>query len=105
MLLRPLSLRLLHPCHIKEVEESLRRLDDNNEGSVRTTGMGLALSAGLVDVGRIQLRHYALSSTSPRWTARAARTIAKLILQLRHPAGDGQLIKGRDNIYHLLVPI
>lgn len=70
---------------------------------VATTALGLRLSAGRVEeVGR-SMHHYTYSRPAEPLTPGAAATVARYILTLRHPGGRGEVVAGRDGIFHLLV--
>lgn len=108
--LRP-ERRLLHPGHVSEIAEILDELTRTepaptwpapraSQVRVGCTSLGCKLSgSGLHG----DVPHYALSSRDGAMTEEAARTLASLILRLRHPSGRDHLLPGNQGVFHLLI--
>lgn len=100
--------QLLQPRHIREVAEILDLLPNNGDASsvdigMRSTSLGVRISASGTTATTDHLYHYALS-----WPGRAllegdARKLALLILQLKHPSVPYELVQGNRGVFHLLV--
>jgi Prolipoprotein diacylglyceryl transferase len=88
--------RLLRPAHVRELAEAAA-LASPARG--RRTSEGVLVTAERV--GPTQL--YALSRTPVGLTPAAAGAIARLLLLLRHPHGDHELVTAGNGVYHLLV--
>jgi hypothetical protein len=103
--------QLLHARHIREVAEVVELASNfcaettAEPASIRTgcTSLGLQISAGNIGNAAGGIRHYAFSYRNGIITEEAARSLAKLILQLKRDSGSSELIKGDRNVFHLLV--
>ena len=109
--------RLLLPRHVEEIAQALdstaTHADSNGGGTqhhVRRTGiaidctsLGVQISTGRIKVAGSSLYHYALSNRMANLTEANARRLAKLIVQLRHPAARSDLVAGKQGVFHLLV--
>ncbi len=107
--------RLLLPRHVEEIAQALdstsNHADSNGGGTGRhspgvaidCTSLGVQISAGRIKVAGSLLYHYALSNQRVGLTETSARALAKLIVQLRHPASRGDLVAGKQGVFHLLV--
>jgi prolipoprotein diacylglyceryl transferase len=107
--------QLLLPRHVDEIAQALDSTSthaDSNGGGTRRhspgiaidcTSLGVQISAGRIKVAGSLLYHYALSNNRSNLTEASARTLAKLIVQLRHPAARSDLVAGRQGVFHLLV--
>jgi hypothetical protein len=107
--------QLLHPRHVKEVAEAFETLaalsqvsesgDDVRAPSVylALTSRGIRISASVVpdSDGRIHL--YALSRRGEVLEEETARTLAALILKLRHPFASCELVRGGGGVFHALM--
>jgi hypothetical protein len=109
--------QLLLPRHVEEIAQALdstaNHADSNGGGTNRhlrragiaidCTSLGIQISAGRIKVAGSLLYHYALSNRKANMTEANARSLAKLIVQLRHPAARSDLVAGRQGVFHLLV--
>lgn len=110
--LRP-ERRLLQPGHVSEIADILDELartepaptwpaPRTSEVRVGCTSLGLKLSGSGIDGLRA---HYALSSRDGVLSEKAARTLAGLILRLRHPSKPNRLVAGNQGVFHLLIEV
>ncbi|HEV3050131.1 MAG TPA: prolipoprotein diacylglyceryl transferase family protein, partial [Longimicrobium sp.] len=106
--------RLLSAAHIREVAEAVDVLDAHGGSAApHSGGRGLVNVAGtsagiLFSTGRNwqpggEVRHYTLSAADGHLRAADARMLADLLLRLRHPGRDGQIVHGREGVFHLIV--
>lgn len=97
--------QLLHPYHLKEIAEVLQRGNGTVRADIRVeqTSLGMQLSCSQIESEHGHFYHYALSSQNGDMTEAMAGALAKLILQIRHRADPGKLIKGNQGVFHLLV--
>jgi Prolipoprotein diacylglyceryltransferase len=113
---REVNYRLLLPRHIEEIAQALdstsNHADGNGAGArhharrgipIDCTSLGVQISAGRIKVAGKFLYHYALSNKTANMTEASARSLARLILQIRHPAGKSNIIPGNRGVFHLLV--
>ena len=111
-----ITYRLLNPGHVKEVAEALERLSgattrlketrqesDQNDILLECTPLGIQISSSKIHSAAGCAFLYGLSSRNETITQEEARTMAGLILQLKHPDRSSELIKGNEGIFHLLV--
>ncbi|HEX6924294.1 MAG TPA: prolipoprotein diacylglyceryl transferase family protein [Longimicrobiaceae bacterium] len=104
--------RLLSPRHIREVAEAVdllaaagaptRTADGATVVNVARTSAGLNISAGAVEETGGVLRHYTLSGNAP-WRRVDADAVGRLLIRLRHPDASGELVPGREGIFHFLI--
>jgi prolipoprotein diacylglyceryltransferase len=109
--------KMLHSQHLKEIAQTLERISGTateidmsskliyRESIIHVgcTSLGIRISASRIKNAVGNTYHYALSSQSSTMTEVSARTLAELILQLKHPQNPSQLIQGHQGVYHLLV--
>jgi hypothetical protein len=99
--------KLLHPDHVREVAEAIENLsrsDRVHEGiPVLRTSLGFQMSARRIGQSGSAIYHYALSNKSGLLSEKKAKTLARLILQLRHPTCSSEVIKGNRGVFHLFV--
>ena len=106
--------RLLSARHIREVAEAVDLLarvgseaaspgDRGRVVNVASTSAGLRISAGRVQEGEGEVRHYTLSAADAALSAADARVLADLLLQLRHQGEPGEVVQGHEGVFHLLV--
>ncbi len=101
--------RLLHARHIKEVAEAIDNLslslaNPANTIQMATTSSGVQLSVGQLEQGGKFFRHYTLSGQDDMLAGTSAKTLAGLIIQLRHPDSSGEIIEGRQQgVFHLVL--
>ena len=105
------------PRHVKEIAEAVQRVAHSYAGTavsaesntnlqnipVACTSLGIRLSTQKVRNETDNIRHFAISSQKEMMTDRTATKLADLILKLRYPAGSGELIKGNQGVFHLLI--
>jgi hypothetical protein len=106
---------LLHPGHVREVAGALGFFTVARENAapdggissphvrIRSTSLGVQISAGRINAATGSLYHYALSRRNGPLLEQDARRLASLVLQLRHPSGSERLIEGEHGVFHLLV--
>ncbi len=97
------SHRLCHSEHVQELAEILDQIDGGEEIRVGCTSLGLYLSTGEMEIADQRIRHYSLSARDAEFGEAAARLLSDLIRDLRHPAGQVELIARPGRIFHLLV--
>src|SRR6266508_253867 len=109
--------RLLHPHHVKEVAEAIESASNlATEGTaipewtfaptvvhVGSTSLGIQISASKIRNASSCIHHYALSSQNGVMTEVTAKTLAGLILQLKYPSSNNEIIQGNHGVYHLLI--
>ncbi len=97
--------RLLHPRHRTQVAEAIQQISAGSKTGieVRSTSLGIRLSYGIIRNAPGDIRHYAISCPDGSLPAHSARTVADLILRMKHPGASGQFHPGRHGVYHLLV--
>lgn len=88
--------RLLRPAHVRELAEAADLASPTRGGR---TSEGVLVTAE--QVGPAQL--YAFSRAPCGLTPAAAGAVARLLLRLRHPDADHELVTGGNGVYHLLV--
>jgi prolipoprotein diacylglyceryltransferase len=105
---------LLHARHILEVARAIHSetvlpfgLAAKNiqpgGALILMTSLGFQISYGNVETATGQLAHYTLSHQSQNMSLSSAQLLAKLILQLKHPAAPGKILHSNRGIYHLIV--
>lgn len=108
--------QILLPDHVREVAEAIEiashrareigALDGQDsipvDIRVAATSLGFQISAGLIWTATGSVFHYALSCRNETMSAATARTLAALILQLKHPLGPSELVEGDRGVFHLL---
>jgi hypothetical protein len=109
--------QLLHARHIGEVAEAIKLADAHEAGQAARfgrpdpapvnihlgcTSLGIQISVGEINDAAGKIRHYALSCRNGAMTEEAARTLSNLILRLRPAPGSKELIKGKQDVFHLL---
>lgn len=109
--------RLLSPKHIREIAEAVellgdpvgRQLPPSAEGSPRVvhvacTSAGLRLSTDQVETASGVVRHFTFSAAQGTLRETDARSLARLLAALRHHESLGEVLPGREGIFHLVVP-
>lgn len=105
--------QLLHPRHVKEVAEAIEAFHlpqyqmspgiEPKSVDLRCTSLGIRISASRTQSPAGHFQHYALSSKNYGMTEDIGRTLAGLILQLRHPLAASEIVRGRQGVFHLLI--
>lgn len=112
-----LRYQIFLPRHVKEIAEAVQRITHSSAGKmvsaesttnlqnipVACTSLGIRLSTQKVRNETDNIHHFAISSQKEMITDRTATKLADLILKLRYPAGSGELIKGNQGVFHLLI--
>jgi hypothetical protein len=70
--------------------------------TIHRTSLGIQLSVSETAGADGRVTHYALSGSDGSLSEPAARLLADLIVQLKHPAARVQFIAGQHAVYHLL---
>jgi prolipoprotein diacylglyceryltransferase len=106
---------LYHPDHVRELAAGLDLVSllDNRplrgEPSagpsvhVACTYLGIQVSAGRIDDPDRPVHHYTLSAQGKELTERAVRVLADMIVQLKHPSCSYECVRGRHEVFHVLV--
>ncbi len=114
---KPAKHRLLHANHVRDFAHMMEHLA--HAASARTTphdqhGVSPAIALGCTALG-IQLStseledtdgriyHYTLSARNTLLSQEAARVLAALILQLKHPSSSYELIPANQGLFHVLI--
>jgi len=120
---RPPTHRLLNPRHVKEVAEAVELISaPANEATaigdwtvlpgrnpttadirIGCTSLGIQISAGRMRTATGDMQHFALSSERGRMTEETARVLAGLIVQLKRAAGSSEFVKGKKDVFHVLI--
>lgn len=112
-----LRYQIFLPRHVKEIAEAVQRVAHSYAGNtasaelntnlqnipVACTSLGIRISTQRMKNDDSNIRHFAISSQKEMMTDRTATKLADLILKLRYPAGSGELIKGNQGVFHLLI--
>jgi len=108
---------LLHARHIREVAEAIilaSNLETHNaivfgrdsapvNIHLGYTSLGIQISSGEISGAAGVIGHYALSCRNGALSEEAARTLSKLILQLKRASVSIEFIKGNRGVFHLLI--
>lgn len=101
--------RIFHPRHVGEVADLLSaahaRAAESSELHIGQTSLGIQISASTVQDGTKYLDVFAFSRRDEPLSDETARKLARLALQLRHCGDGGELLRGQDSVYHLLIPV
>lgn len=109
--------RLLNSCHVREVAEAIDQVfstaaektafssgNSVPEGiPMSCTSLGIQISAGKIKNAETPIDHYALSSQKETMSKETARTLADLIIQLKHPSCSKELFTQNRGVFHLLI--
>ena len=109
--------QLLHPHHIREVAKVIEQTPNLTKQSpivsrqkstpgdihVGYTSLGIQISTGKIENTAGDITHYTLSCQNRIMAEEAARTLAELILQLKHSSGPSEIVRGNQGVYHLLI--
>lgn len=109
--------KLIEPRHIKEIAEAVYLVSkrNNEEASVfernstsqnilvSCTTLGIQISGDKIKDISGDIQHYAFSSQNGSMNEEVARTLSDLIIQIKHPSGSNELIKGNLSVFHLLI--
>lgn len=91
---------LLRADHIQEVARALS--NDSSSVLLSRTSQGIQISADHLHTEAGDLAHVALSRADGPLNDQEAAVLAGLVLQLRPPAAEAQLIRGQQGVIHLL---
>lgn len=94
---------LLSPAHVREIAQALANNPFPSVSKVYVwhTSLGYRISAGQDPAHHIY--HYTLSHDHNNLTARKARLFASLIVYLRHPGCEKQIIQGHHDTFHVVI--
>jgi hypothetical protein len=96
--------RLLHARHVDEIAQALAAPPGSARvPDVRTTSCGIRVSAGEAHPAEGIVGHYALSSAGDGMDAATARRLAGLIVLLRHPGSEHDVVEGQHGVFHVLI--
>jgi hypothetical protein len=101
--------RLLMPAHIAELAAALDRTPayDNSPAltsiMVAATSENLQISTGVLIRDQRPCYHYTISRRGMPLSYAAAQAAAELILHIRHPAEQHELVKGGNGVFHVIV--
>jgi hypothetical protein len=91
--------RALDPRHVRELASLLGDVEPRPAGgppAILSTSLGLRVSHGF-DGG---CEHWSLSGATPP----ATRTLARVVLWLRRPGAEAEVVSGPEGIVHVVVP-
>ncbi len=122
LLQRETTHRLFYAPHVGEVAEAISLITGNagdmvprsvwsvpepgprkREVRLICTSLGLQISAGTIEGTANPTQHYAISQREGVMTRRTAGLLAKLFLQLIQTKGSGELLEGKNGVFHLLI--
>ena len=69
---------------------------------VRTTSLGVSVTAGVLERGASRLDHYSLSQASPGLSERDGAMLARLVARLAG-APDFETVRRRSGVVHVVV--
>ena len=109
--------QLTNPRHIRELAEAMRAVSGSatiqhhsssgsevsNNIPVRSTSLGILVSADQSTERVSELEHYALSCKDGKMTDEIARTVADIILTIKRSLRLKEFIKGEHGVYHLVL--
>jgi prolipoprotein diacylglyceryltransferase len=109
---------LLHPRHVNEVAQALEwvanlttetpAISEQNFApaaiKIGCTSLGIQISASQIEGATGCTYHYALSHQNGVMDEATARTVARLIRQLRHSSNSNEFIQGNRGVFHLVIP-
>lgn len=109
--------RVLNPRHVREVAEAVEQVSDmavertifcrGNSAPVvipmSCTSLGIQISAGKIKDAKTSINHYSLSFQNGTMSKEIARTLADLIIQLKHFSGSKEFVIKNRGVFHLLV--
>ncbi len=112
--LRSFDKDLKHPDHVRELAGAIDsapchsyRAATTEKASgfvpLRTTSLGLQVSASRIHCGTGDIYHYAFSCRSESLTEEAAQSLARLIIERKRPSGRTEVLKGGGGVFHLLI--
>ena len=98
---------LMRPRHVQELAQAAELASalapDGGVVPVVRTSRGVQLSAGRIDTGSGTVQHYALSLAGEILSRAGAVSLARLLVELRHPGAGHELVSGGNGVYHLLI--
>lgn len=100
--------RLLHPYHVSEIAEALRRAGPSHATKpkdviVASTSMGVQISTAEILNGQKKIHQYSFSRRTAGITPATAAMLGELVMRLQHVTGRSELVAGEHGIFHLLV--
>ena len=109
--------KLLDLRHVMEIAEAIDMISSGvSERTVISSGhtvpeviplsstsLGIQISAGKIKNADTFIEHYALSSQDGTLGEEAARSVADLIVQMKHLSGVNRLVTGGNGVFHLLI--
>jgi hypothetical protein len=109
--------QLLHPKHVREVAEAVESLSGpatretvltdqdpvSSEVGIRSTSLGIQISARRTTTRSGSLYHYAFSWRDRTLLEEDARWLASLVLQIKQHSGSDEFVEGNRGVFHLLV--
>jgi hypothetical protein len=97
------------PKQIEEVATAACRCLEEKRSEhdivVARTSFGVKISAGRAPSGAGTVVHYSLSSERGNLSERAARSLSRWILRIRHGRSDARFVRGSRGVFHLLVDV
>ncbi len=100
------TFNLLLARHIQEVAGAVdaAAMCTQTPISVGCTSLGYRISAGRIETPAGWIHHYTFSKKDGTISQQAAQALAELILKLKHLGSSGEVVKGKEAVFHLLVP-
>ena len=95
--------KIYRPRHVKEIANILSSNNLQPTDKTKTTSLGIQVSSGVINDNGRAIQHYAISCLDGAMSDAVATLFAKLIMQLKHPGKDHEIIKGGNGVIHILV--
>lgn len=99
--------QLLLPRHVQEVAEAAggaaHPIAEGAAPSIRSTSLGVQISAGAIQVGDGLVNLYSLSLERQTMTTETARALADVIIELRHFSAQSELVTQNRGVFHLVI--
>jgi hypothetical protein len=99
-LVRRPAMGLRHPQHLRELAAIVR--GDATGTRVRTTSLGVSVTAGVLERGASRPDHYSLSQASPGLSERDGAMLARLVARLAG-APEFETVRRRSGVVHVVV--
>jgi hypothetical protein len=109
--------QILNPRHVRELAEAIDMISGTvSERTVvavhhtvpevipmNSTSLGIQLSGGKIKDANTSIDHYAISSQKGIMSEEGARSVADLIIHVKHLSGVNRLITGGNGVFHVLI--
>jgi len=109
--------QLTNPRHVREIADAIRAVSNSPAQQleslsrsavqksipVRSTSLGILISANRRHELTGECQHFAISSREGNMSEDIAETIGRIIFSLKRPQASLQMIKGKHGVYHFLL--